>query len=75
MRSFNPITFFWGYFDVQRTKEEGGDIKPLLKVVNISLPSGSTDRDALEQIADVADERFDIKSIPELLCSFRHYVA
>jgi hypothetical protein len=67
MRSFNPITFFWRYFDVQRTKEEGGDIKPLLKVVSISLPSGSTDRDALGQIADVADARFDIKSIPELL--------
>ena len=67
MRSFNPITFFWRYFDVQRTKEEGGDIKPLLKGVNISLPSGSTHRDALKQIADIADERFDIKSIPELL--------
>ena len=64
MRSFNPITFFWRYFDVQRTKEEGGDIKPLLKGVNISLPSGSTHRDALEQIAE---GRFHIKSIPELL--------
>ena len=77
MRSFNPRKFFWRYFDVQHTKEEDGDIKPLLKGVNISLPSGSTHRDALEQIAatqsahegavDVADERFDIKSIPELL--------
>jgi hypothetical protein len=67
MRSFDPITFFWQYFDVKRTKEEGGNIKPLLKVVNFSLPSGSTYRDALERIADVADARFDIKSIPELL--------
>jgi hypothetical protein len=72
MRSLNPITFFWRYFDVQRTKEEGGDIKPLLKVVSISLPSGSTDRDALGQIADVADARLDIKSIPELPSGSTH---
>jgi hypothetical protein len=72
MRSLNPITFFWRYFDVQRTKEEGGDIKPLLKVVSISLPSGSTDRGALEQIADVADARLDIKSIPELPSGSTH---
>jgi hypothetical protein len=67
MRSFNPVTLFWGHFDVRRTKEEGGDIEPLLENVNISLPAGSTHRDALEQIAGVADERIDIKSIPELL--------
>jgi hypothetical protein len=72
MRSTNPITFFWRYFDVRRTKEEGGDIKPLLKVVSISLPSGSTDRDALGQIADVADARLDIKSIPELPSGSTH---
>jgi hypothetical protein len=68
MRKAKLQQLHWSQFDQKRTRETGGTADVLLdNIVSLTMPAGSSHREAVEHIACQASKPFPIVSISKLL--------